>query len=280
MKSISRLIAALSLLLIVTTVSHGQNKIQDITDYKSLFEIITPLVNNGNKIKFNARGHSMEPTIMDKDDVTIRKYYRDILPYDIVVYQPDQDEYRLNRIVSINADNTINLSGDSTGDVGTYDRSCILALVESVETQDGIIYHLDTPEGRTLGEKVARTEWPDNKFTQKELLKVLPSIKGQITDTEGTPFYPVGQYSFNEFLVLNENSIVVKNSQGALDFSTYLSVNSSALYLIYNLKGKAFSANTMTKLITEKYEVSYEIANRDCVSILSIWYKIGLVHKL
>ncbi len=64
-----------------------------------------------------------------------------------------------------------------------------------------------------------------------------------------------------------------------IDFNKLVSLNKSAKYLWENLEDKDFSTEDMARLLTEKYNVSQEIALADASRLADRWIEIGLIDE-
>ncbi|KGI59606.1 MULTISPECIES: PqqD family protein [unclassified Prevotella] len=67
------------------------------------------------------------------------------------------------------------------------------------------------------------------------------------------------------FTLLNVcgESIVVAEGETNIDFNNILSLSESACFLWENIKDKDFTVDTLASLLTNEYEVTYEVAKND-----------------
>ena len=71
--------------------------------------------------------------------------------------------------------------------------------------------------------------------------------------------------------------IIVAFGRENIDFNKVISLNESANYLWKNIFDKEFTADTLTDLLFQEYEVDAETAARDAKALLDEWMKVGLV---
>lgn len=75
------------------------------------------------------------------------------------------------------------------------------------------------------------------------------------------------------------NNVVVATGLERIDFNKVIALNDTAAYLWEALKDIEFSADTMTSLLLEKYEVDEQTAAADASKLLAQWVEIGLVEE-
>ena len=73
--------------------------------------VIQESLNQGKEVAFTPSGHSMEPTIMDHQDIVYLSSPIQLKKYDICLYY-DRGRYVLHRIVRINKNQTYTMCGD------------------------------------------------------------------------------------------------------------------------------------------------------------------------
>ena len=78
--------------------------------------------------------------------------------------------------------------------------------------------------------------------------------------------------------VCGENIIVAYGKEN-IDFNKVISLNESATFLWRAIADKEFTAETLTSLLCEEYEVDLETAKKDAQSLLDEWTKVGLVEE-
>lgn len=78
---------------------------------------------------------------------------------------------------------------------------------------------------------------------------------------------------------LGTDYIIVPEGLGLVNFNKMLALNSSAAYLWENIAGKEFSVEDLSRLLTDKYDVEPEIADRDAAAIAKSWIDAGVVEQ-
>lgn len=73
--------------------------------------------------------------------------------------------------------------------------------------------------------------------------------------------------------------IIVAYGKENIDFNKVISLNESASFLWKAIADKEFTAETMTSLLCEEYEVDLETAKKDAQALLEEWTKVGLVEE-
>jgi hypothetical protein len=58
-----------------------------------------------------------------------------------------------------------------------------------------------------------------------------------------------------------------------------ISLNSTAAYLWRSVEGREFSADDLTALLLEEYDVDEATASKDALAIVNKWIEIGLVEE-
>lgn len=71
--------------------------------------------------------------------------------------------------------------------------------------------------------------------------------------------------------------VVVGEGLAQVNFNKMLSLNSSAAYLWESVTGKEFTVEDLSKLLTEKYDVSADKAAEDAAKVAEIWIREGVV---
>lgn len=71
--------------------------------------------------------------------------------------------------------------------------------------------------------------------------------------------------------------IVVGEGLAQVNFNKLLSLNESAAYLWKAVEGKDFTADDLTDLLLEQYEVEREQAAADVEALLKTWQEEGVV---
>lgn len=70
--------------------------------------------------------------------------------------------------------------------------------------------------------------------------------------------------------------VVVGEGLAQVNFNKILSLNESAAYLWEAVEGKDFTADTLTDLLLEQYEVTREQAAADVAKLLEVWLREGV----
>ena len=71
-------------------------------------------------------------------------------------------------------------------------------------------------------------------------------------------------------------SVVVGEGLAQVNFNKMLSLNASAAYLWKSVEGKEFTLEDLTKLLTDKYDVTAERAAEDAAKVAEIWVREGV----
>lgn len=71
--------------------------------------------------------------------------------------------------------------------------------------------------------------------------------------------------------------IIVAYGRENIDFNKVISLNESASFLWKNVIDKDFTAETLSALLCQEYEVDEATARRDAQVLLDEWTKVGLV---
>jgi len=78
---------------------------------------------------------------------------------------------------------------------------------------------------------------------------------------------------------IGSDHLIVDPSQDMVDLSTVYTLNSSAAWLLEELKGKEFNPDTIVELLCENYDVSKEQAQSDAAILLQDFQKQGLLEE-
>jgi hypothetical protein len=76
---------------------------------------------------------------------------------------------------------------------------------------------------------------------------------------------------------LGKEHIVVGEGLAQVNFNKMISLNESAAYLWQAVEGKDFTADDLTRLLLERYDVSEEIAAKDAAALAQAWVEAGVV---
>ena len=81
---------------------------------------------------------------------------------------------------------------------------------------------------------------------------------------------------FNLRSICGEHVIVAEGKEN-IDFSKIISMNETSAYLWEAVEGKEFTADTLAKLLTEQYDVQYNVAFNDCLELIVKWEEAGII---
>jgi hypothetical protein len=82
---------------------------------------------------------------------------------------------------------------------------------------------------------------------------------------------------FNLREVCGEQIIVAEGKEN-IDFSNIISMNESSAYLWKKVQQmESFTADELAQLLTEQYEVEYEVALKDATTLAGQWVEAGIV---
>jgi hypothetical protein len=82
---------------------------------------------------------------------------------------------------------------------------------------------------------------------------------------------------FNLREVCGEQIIVAEGKEN-IDFSNIISINESSAYLWKKVQQmESFTADDLAQLLTEQYEVEYEVALKDATTLAGQWVEAGIV---
>lgn len=76
--------------------------------------------------------------------------------------------------------------------------------------------------------------------------------------------------------LLNEN-IVTGEGLARVDFSKVISLNETAAYLWNEVQDRDFSLDDLVTLLTDRYDVSEDVARADAQRMLDSWRDAGLL---
>jgi len=79
---------------------------------------------------------------------------------------------------------------------------------------------------------------------------------------------------------LGDEYIIIGEGISRVNFNKMISLNPTAAYLWSNLQDKEeFTVDDMVTLLTDKYEVSEEVARKDAAALAEKWVSIGVVSQ-
>ena len=73
--------------------------------------------------------------------------------------------------------------------------------------------------------------------------------------------------------------VVIGEGISQVNFNKMITLNDSAAYLWQSVEGKDFSVEDLTRLLTDKYDVSEEKAAADAEVLAGKWIDAGIVEK-
>ncbi len=76
--------------------------------------------------------------------------------------------------------------------------------------------------------------------------------------------------------ICGEN-VVVPEGAKLVNFNKMLSLNETAAFLWESVQGKEFDAQTLSDLLSQRYEVAPERALSDAQALLAKWQEVGVV---
>ena len=83
---------------------------------------------------------------------------------------------------------------------------------------------------------------------------------------------------FNLRNVCGEEFIVAEGIEN-IDFSNIITMNETSSFLWKAVAGKEFTVDSLVRLLTDNYEVTREVAEKDATKLVNDWYKAGIIEK-
>lgn len=71
--------------------------------------------------------------------------------------------------------------------------------------------------------------------------------------------------------------IMIADNGDALDYTTAIALNETAVFLIQESEGKEFTKESWAQLLVDNYEVEYNQALSDVESLIDSLYEIGII---
>lgn len=71
--------------------------------------------------------------------------------------------------------------------------------------------------------------------------------------------------------------IMIADDGECLDYTKAISLNDTAVFLIEQTGQEEFTAESWATLLAENYEVSYEEAHKDVLTLIDTLYEIGII---
>ena len=78
---------------------------------------------------------------------------------------------------------------------------------------------------------------------------------------------------------IGQEHIVTGEGLAQINFNKMVSLNPTAAYLWESVEGKDFTVEDLTKLLTDKYEVTEEQAAADAAALAAKWIEAGIVSE-
>lgn len=78
---------------------------------------------------------------------------------------------------------------------------------------------------------------------------------------------------------IGNDSIIVGEGIGQVNFNKIVSLNSSAEFLWDSINGKEFTVDSLAELLVQEYDIEYELAKRDAQKISNDWLSIGVIEQ-
>lgn len=76
---------------------------------------------------------------------------------------------------------------------------------------------------------------------------------------------------------LGAEAMVVAESMELVDFDHIVSLNASAAYVWESLADSDFDTQTIVRLLTDRYDVSEDVARDDAHRLVSVWLEAGII---
>lgn len=70
--------------------------------------------------------------------------------------------------------------------------------------------------------------------------------------------------------------VVIGEGLAQVNFNKMLSLNATAAYLWEQVQGKDFTVEDLVTLLTDKYEVSANLARQDALKLVQVWQEQGV----
>ena len=78
---------------------------------------------------------------------------------------------------------------------------------------------------------------------------------------------------------LGNEAMIVAESIGMIDFDRLVSLNESAAYIWEYIGNNEFDIDTLSQLLTARYEVDKETAENDAKELVGIWLEAGIIES-
>lgn len=78
---------------------------------------------------------------------------------------------------------------------------------------------------------------------------------------------------------LGKEALIVAESQDLIAFDRLVSLNGSAAYVWTSLPDSGFDAETVARLLTDRYDVGMSVALADASELLRVWLDAGIIEN-
>lgn len=72
-------------------------------------------------------------------------------------------------------------------------------------------------------------------------------------------------------------TIVAADGIENINFNKLISMNSTAAFLWKEVEGKEFTAESMAKLLVDRYQIDMDLALKDSENLCKVWIEAGIV---
>ncbi len=76
---------------------------------------------------------------------------------------------------------------------------------------------------------------------------------------------------------LGSEKLLVAESLDLVDFNKLISLNDSAAYIWASLPATSFDTETITTLLTDRYDVDDKTARKDAQALIDVWLQAGII---
>lgn len=76
---------------------------------------------------------------------------------------------------------------------------------------------------------------------------------------------------------LGSEKLLVAESLDLIDFNKLISLNDSAAYIWESLPDMSFDTETITALLTDRYDVDDDTARKDAQELIEVWLQAGII---
>lgn len=221
-------------------VANDTTKVVRVNNQK-FFETMRPYLEEGFAIRMVPSGNSMLPTIKNNTDVVVIKAPRKVEKQDIVLAEIEKGHYVMHRVVDIQGQK-LTLKGDNNKSTESARVGDVMAKVMTI--------------------MIDEVNNEDDKVVEVDTLAEYGKI-------------PRFRLDFHDNSVL-----MVDTMRNVVDMQHVLTFNETALLVWNAVKDRpSFSIEDMADAITQCYNIDRNTARKDCVPLLQVWMKCGLVEK-